>query len=154
MVWVECGPKSMFKGSKDAFWIQSFSFSLTSCLTKAKEPSLPYYFIHCKGENRWIPTFPKSNRETQTTSSRIWNWNSDFIFYGDNRYTNQTTVRYPLKLSVAQGLKYEAPCENQTRDLVERIYEANSLTVITRQGALSVFQESGSRPKIWGTLWE
>ena len=36
-----------------------FSFSYTSCLTKAEEPSLPYYFTHSWRENNWIHTFPK-----------------------------------------------------------------------------------------------
>ena len=36
-----------------------FSFSKTSCLTKAEEPSLPYYFTHSWRENNWIHTFPK-----------------------------------------------------------------------------------------------
>ena len=36
-----------------------FSFSETSCLTKAEEPSLPYYFTHSLRENNWIHTFLK-----------------------------------------------------------------------------------------------
>ena len=36
-----------------------FSFSETSCLTKAEEPSLPYYLP--RRENNWINTFPKGN---------------------------------------------------------------------------------------------
>ena len=36
-----------------------FSFSWTSCLTMAEEPSLPYYFTHSWRENNWIHTFPK-----------------------------------------------------------------------------------------------
>ena len=36
-----------------------FSFSYTSCLTKAEEPSLPFYFNHIWRENNWIHTFPK-----------------------------------------------------------------------------------------------
>ena len=35
------------------------SFSYTSCLTNAEEPSLPYYFTHSWRENNWIHTFPK-----------------------------------------------------------------------------------------------
>ena len=34
-----------------------FSFSQTSFLTKAEEPSLPYYLPIA--ENNWIHTFPK-----------------------------------------------------------------------------------------------
>ena len=36
-----------------------FSFFKTSCLTKAKELSLSYYFTHSWRENNWIHTFPK-----------------------------------------------------------------------------------------------
>ena len=36
-----------------------FSFSSTSCLFKAEEPTLPYYFTHSLRENNWIQTFPK-----------------------------------------------------------------------------------------------
>ena len=39
-----------------------FSFSYTSCLTKAEEPCLPYYFTHSWRENNWIHTFPKGIR--------------------------------------------------------------------------------------------
>ena len=40
-------------------WIQKFSFSQTSCLTKAEETSQSYYFFHSCRENNWIHTFPK-----------------------------------------------------------------------------------------------
>ena len=36
-----------------------FSFSQTSCLTKAEEHSLSYYLPHSWRENNWIHTFPK-----------------------------------------------------------------------------------------------
>ena len=36
-----------------------FSFSLTSCFTKAEETSLSYYFSQSWRENNWINTFPK-----------------------------------------------------------------------------------------------
>ena len=45
-----------------------FSFFSTGCLTKAKEPNLPYYlFIIERGKNTWIHVFP----EMQTDSSKI-----------------------------------------------------------------------------------
>ena len=37
-----------------------FSFSKTSCLTKAEEPSLSCYLPIDGGRNHWIHTFPKS----------------------------------------------------------------------------------------------
>ena len=36
-----------------------FSFSYTSRLTKAEEPSLSFYFTYSWRENNWIHTFPK-----------------------------------------------------------------------------------------------
>ena len=45
--------RSVFKWSFTGL-NSEFSFSYTSCLTKAEEPSLPYWM-----ENNWIHTFPK-----------------------------------------------------------------------------------------------
>ena len=50
--------RSIFKRSLTGF-NSEFSFSETSCRTKAEEPSLPYYFTHSWRENNWIHTFPK-----------------------------------------------------------------------------------------------
>ena len=51
--------RSIFKWSLTGF-NSEFSFSLTSCLTKTEEPSLPYYlFTHSWRENNWIHIFPK-----------------------------------------------------------------------------------------------
>ena len=50
--------RSIFKQSLTGL-NSEFSFSYTSCLTKAEEPSLPYYFTHSWRENNWIHTFPK-----------------------------------------------------------------------------------------------
>ena len=48
-----------FKQSK-ASLNSEFSF-LTSCLTRAKKPCLPYYLLIAgEKENRWIHSFPKS----------------------------------------------------------------------------------------------
>ena len=38
-----------------------FSFSLTSCNTKVKEPNLPYYFIHSWKEKSWVHPFLKGS---------------------------------------------------------------------------------------------
>ena len=48
-----------------------FSFSQTSCLTKAEEPSLSYYLPIAGRKNIWIHTFPKDICEMQSVSSRI-----------------------------------------------------------------------------------
>ena len=50
--------RSIFKRSLTGL-SSEFSFSYTSCLIKAEEPSLPYYFTHSWRENNWIHTFPK-----------------------------------------------------------------------------------------------
>ena len=50
--------RSIFKRSLTGL-NSEFSFSETSCLTKAVEPSLSYYFTHSWRENYWIHTFPK-----------------------------------------------------------------------------------------------
>ena len=64
-----------------------FSFSLTSCLTKAEEPSLPYY-LSIAG---FIP-FPRVLVlcERQSVSSRIWTRVTMSISYDDNYYTTGT----------------------------------------------------------------
>ena len=53
-----------------------FSFSKTSCLTKAEEPSLSYYFTHSWRENNWIHTFPKCISAMWNATSLIQHLNS------------------------------------------------------------------------------
>ena len=71
-----------------------FSFSKTSCLTKAEEPSLPYY-LPMGGERiiGFIP-FPKVLVlcEMQSVSSRIWTRVVVSISYDDNHYTTSTSI--------------------------------------------------------------
>ena len=66
-----------------------FSFSLTSCLTKAEEPSLPYYLPIAGG--RIIGFIPFLRVlvlcEMQSVSSRIWTRVAVSISYDDNHYT-------------------------------------------------------------------
>ena len=45
--------------TKSIFLNSEFSFSEISCLTKAEEPSLPYYLSIAGGRIIWIHTFPK-----------------------------------------------------------------------------------------------
>ena len=66
-----------------------FSFSLTSCLTKAKEPSLSYYLpIAGRRMIGFIP-FPRVLVlcEMQSVWSRIWTRVAVIISYDDNHYT-------------------------------------------------------------------
>ena len=51
-----CDTRSGFKWNKSGL-NSKFSFSSVSCLTKAKESYLLYYFTHSWGKNRWIHAF-------------------------------------------------------------------------------------------------
>ena len=70
-----------------------FSFSSTSCLTKAEEPSLSYYLPIAGGR---IIGFIPSPRvlvlcEMLSVSSRIWTRVAVSISYADNDYTTGTS---------------------------------------------------------------
>ena len=83
---------SIFKWS----WIglnSEFSFPLTSCLTKAEEPSLPYYLPIAGGRIIGFIPFPSVLVlcEMQSASSRIWTRVAVSISYDDNHYTTGTS---------------------------------------------------------------
>ena len=80
--------RSIFKQSLTGL-NSEFSFSLTSCLTKAEEPSLPYYLPIAGGRIIGFIPFPRVLvlREMQSVSSRIWTRVAVSISYGDNHYT-------------------------------------------------------------------
>ena len=63
-----------------------FSFSLTSCLTNAEEPSLPYYLPIAGGRIIGFIPFPRVC-EMQSVSSRIWTRVAVSISNDDNHYT-------------------------------------------------------------------
>ena len=75
-----------------------FSFSETSSLTKAEEPSLSYYLPIAGGRIIGFIPFPRVLVlcEMQWVSSRIWTRVAMLISYGDNNYT---TGVYRLKFS-------------------------------------------------------
>ena len=85
--------KVNFLSGKKLVWIQ-FSFSLSGCLTKAKEPTLHYY----------LPIAGKrtGSSEMQTALSRIWTRVTNSISEDDYSYTKSTctvhvcTVRFAL----------------------------------------------------------
>ena len=85
--------RSIFKRSLTGM-NSEFSFSLTSCLTKAEEPSLSYY-LPIAGERiiGFIP-FPRVLVlcEMQSVSSRIWTHVAASISYDGNHYTTGTSV--------------------------------------------------------------
>ena len=81
--------RSIFKRSLTSF-NSEFSFSYTSYLTKAEEPSLSYYLLIAGGIG-FIP-FPRLLvlSEMQSVSSRIWTRVAVCISYDDNHYTMGT----------------------------------------------------------------
>ena len=71
-----------------------FSFSKTNCLTKAEEPSLPYYLPIARGRIIGFIPFPRVLVlfEMQSVSSRIWTRVAVSISYDDNHYTTGTSL--------------------------------------------------------------
>ena len=73
-----------------------FSFSWTSCLTKAEEPSLSYYLPIAGGRIIGFIPFTKVlvRCEMQLVSSRIWTHVAVSISYDDNHYTTNTSNNF------------------------------------------------------------
>ena len=69
-----------------------FTFSQTSCLTKAEEPCLPYYLPIAGGRIIGFIPFPRVLVlcEMQSVSSRIWTRGAVYISCDDNHYTTGT----------------------------------------------------------------
>ena len=86
--------RSIFKQSLTGL-ISEFSFSSTSCLTKAEEPSLPYYLPIAGGRIIGFIPFPRVLVlcEMQSISSRIWTRVAVSIPYNDNHYTTGTSFK-------------------------------------------------------------
>ena len=85
--------RSIFKRSLTGL-NSEFSFSYSSCLTKAEEPYLPYY-LPIAGER--ITGFMPLPRvlmlwEMQSVSSKIWTCVVVSISYDDNHYTTGTST--------------------------------------------------------------
>ena len=82
-------PRSILKRSLTGL-NSEFSFSLTSCLTKAEEPSLPYYLPIAGGRIIGFIPFPRVLVlcEMQSVLSRIWTRVAVSISYDNNHYTN------------------------------------------------------------------
>ena len=72
-----------------------FSFSQTSCLTKAEDSSLPYYLPIAGGRIIGFIPVPRVlvQCEMQSVSSRIWTRVAVSISYDDNHYTTGTSTR-------------------------------------------------------------
>ena len=69
-----------------------FSFFETICLTKAEEPSLPYYLPIARGRIIGFIPFPRVLvlSEMQSVLSRIWTHVAVSISYDDNHYLLKT----------------------------------------------------------------
>ena len=80
--------RSIFKRSLTGL-NSEFSFSKTSCLAKAEEPSLPYYLPIARGRIIGFIPFPRVLvlYEMQSVSSRIWTRVAVSIPYDDKHYT-------------------------------------------------------------------
>ena len=92
--WAGYDTRSIFKRSLTGL-NSEFSFSYTSCLTKAEEPSLPYYLPIAEG--RIIGFIPFLRVlilcEMQSVLSRIWTRAAVSISYDDNHYTTGTYLK-------------------------------------------------------------
>ena len=84
--------RSIFKQSLTGL-NSEFSFSSASCLTKAEEPSLPYYLPIAGGRIIGFIPFPRVFVlcKMQSVSPRIWTRVTMSISYGDNHYTMSTS---------------------------------------------------------------
>ena len=80
--------RSIFKRSLTGLNLE-FSFSQTSCLTKAEEPSLSYYLPIVGGRIIGFIPFPRVLVlcEMQSVSVRIWTRVAMSISYDDNHYS-------------------------------------------------------------------
>ena len=85
--------RSVFKWSLTGL-NSEFSFSETSCLTKAEEPSLSYYLPIAGRRIIGFIHFPRVLVlcEMQSVSSRIWIRVAVSISYDDNHYTMGTSI--------------------------------------------------------------
>ena len=115
--WAGYDTRSIFKRSLTGL-NSEFSFSLTSCLTKA-DPSLPYYLPIAGGRIFGFIPFPRVLVlcEMQSVSSRIWTRVAMSISYDDNHYTTGTSLfcftqkRFPLfeRLKCKDSKKQRCP---------------------------------------------
>ena len=81
------------------------SFSKTICLTKAEEPSLPYYLPIAGGRIIGFIPFPRvlALCEMQSVTSRIWTVVTVSISYDDNHYTTGTSLDGTLSGATTLG---------------------------------------------------
>ena len=96
---VGCDTRSIFKW-RSADLNTEFSFSLTGCLIKAKEPSLYYYLLIAEARRDGFMPFLRALvwSQTQTALSRIWTWYVKFISWDDKHHTTSASMNLLLSL--------------------------------------------------------
>ena len=89
-----------------------FSFSQTSCLTKAEWPSLPYYLPIAGGRIIGFIPFPRVLVlcEMQSVSSRIWTRVAMSISYDDSHYTTGTSIYIYIWLLFTRNRYWQPIC--------------------------------------------
>ena len=99
--WAGYDTRSIFKRSLTGL-NSEFSFSETSCLTKAEELSLSYYLPIAGGRIIGFIPFPRVLVlcEMQSVSSRIWTRVAVSISYNDNHYTTDTSQNLKIRLLI------------------------------------------------------
>ena len=99
--------RSLFKRSLTSLHSE-FSFSLTSCLTNAEEPSLPYYLPIAGGRIIGFIPFPRILVlcEMQSFSSRIWTRVAVSISYDNNHYITGTSWKRSISWLIAISCLY------------------------------------------------
>ena len=109
--------RSIFKRSLTGF-NSKFSFSWTSCLTKAEESSQPYYLPIAGGRIIGFIPFPRVLVlcEMQSFSSRIWTRVVVSISYDDNHYTTGTSNT--KKMINKKNKKKNNTKQNKTKTIV------------------------------------
>ena len=103
-----------------------FSFSETSCLTKAEEPSLPYYLPIAGGGIFGFIPFPTVLVlcEMQSVRSRIWTRIAVSISRDDNHYTTGTSERngYRRWFSKLLGRQSSGGCRfNELKTVIQAV---------------------------------
>ena len=96
--------RSIFKRSLTGL-NSEFSFSETSCLTKAEEPSPSYYLPIAGGRIIGFIPFPRVLVlwEMHSARSRIWTRVAMSISYDDNHYTTDTSTILPNAICTNQN---------------------------------------------------
>ena len=98
--------RSIFKRSLTGL-NSEFSFSYTSCLTKAEEHSLSYYLPIAGGRIIGFVPFPRvlGLCEMQSVSSRIWTRVAESISYDDNHYSTKQSDSEVIVMSEIWGIR-------------------------------------------------